>query len=84
MLPSPTNNKEINTTINEILKLLISNGTDAILPVFRSLMNEAMKIERNQMVGQIPTKEQKIAKGMLMDLRIKQSILEWEKLHSIS
>ena len=54
MLPSPTNNKEINTTINEVLKLLISNGTDTILPVFRSLMNEAMKIERNQMVGANP------------------------------
>ena len=54
MLPSPTNNKEINTTINKVLKLLISNGTDVILPVFRSLMNEVMKIERNQMVGANP------------------------------
>ena len=54
ILQSTTNNKEIDTTMDELLKLLISNGTDAILPVFKSLMNEAMKIERNQKLGATP------------------------------
>lgn len=54
MLPSPTGNKEEFNTIDNIVKLLISQGTDAIVPVFRTLMNEAMKIERNEAIGAEP------------------------------
>ncbi len=54
MLPSPTSNKEQFNTTDSIVKLLISQGTDAILPVFRTLMNEAMKIERNEAIGAKP------------------------------
>jgi putative transposase len=54
MLPSTTSNKRESTTMDDVLKLLISNGTDAILPVFKTLMNEAMKIERNQAIGAGP------------------------------
>ena len=46
MLPSTTSNKNEFTTTEDVLKLLISDGTSAILPVFKTLMNEAMKIER--------------------------------------
>jgi transposase-like protein len=54
MLPSTTSNKNQFNTIDNIVKLLISQGTDAILPVFRTLMNEAMKIERNEAIGANP------------------------------
>ena len=50
-LPSTTSNKKDFTTTEGILKLLISDGTNAILPIFKTLMNEAMKIERNQAIG---------------------------------
>ena len=63
MLPWPTNNKEMNTTIDEVLKLLISNGTDVMLPVFKSLINEAMKIERNQRVCADPYERTKNRQG---------------------
>jgi transposase-like protein len=54
MLPSTTSNTNETTTMESVLKLLISNGTGGILPIFKTLMNEAMKIERNQAIGAAP------------------------------
>jgi len=51
VLPSTTDNKNQSITSDEILELLISQGPSAILPLFKTLMNEAMKIERNQAIG---------------------------------
>lgn len=39
--------KQNTTTIDEVYELLINNGNDAMLEVFKKLMNEAMKIERS-------------------------------------
>ncbi len=57
MLPmtTPATGSELEaTTMNEIMKLLISQGTGGILPIFKSLMNQAMKIERNNAIGADP------------------------------
>lgn len=54
MTSSTTDNTNELTTMNNVLELLISQGTDAILPVFKTLMNEAMKIERTQVIGAAP------------------------------
>ena len=55
MLPSTTtSNTEKLTSMDDVLKLLISEGTSAVLPVFKTLMNEAMKIERNNAIGAGP------------------------------
>jgi transposase-like protein len=57
MLPmiTPAIGSELETTtMNEIMKLLISQGTGGILPVFKSLMNQAMKIERSNAIGAAP------------------------------
>lgn len=43
-----------NTSMEGLMELLISQGTEAILPVFQRLMNTAMKIERNQAIGADP------------------------------
>jgi transposase-like protein len=63
MLPSITSNTNETTTMDDVLKLLISNGTEAILPVFKTLMNEAMKIERNQAIGAAPYERTSERKG---------------------
>ncbi len=47
-LPRTTSSNIDNIRIEEIINLLISDGTDAILPVFRIFMNEAMKLERSE------------------------------------
>jgi len=63
MLPSIVDNKKKLTTMESVLELLISQGTDAILPVFRTLMNEAMKIERNKAIGADPYERNQDRKG---------------------
>lgn len=54
MLPSTTSNEVNLIPQEEILKLLMEKGTDAILPVFKTLMNQAMKIERSQALSARP------------------------------
>ena len=63
MLPSTTSNMTEDNKMDNIVKLLISQGTDAILPVFRTLMNEAMKVERNQALGASPYERNSERKG---------------------
>ncbi len=45
LLKTMDNQLELNTK-EELLKMLITEGTNGILPLFKSLMNEAMKHER--------------------------------------
>jgi transposase-like protein len=63
MLPSTTSNRSNFTTTEDVLKLLISDGPNAILPVFKTLMNEAMKIERNEAIGAGPYERSDDRKG---------------------
>ena len=54
MLPSAMNNNKKLNTLKEVMELMIDNGTDSFLPIFKNLMNEAMKIERNQAIKATP------------------------------
>ena len=62
-LSLPTGNLCESTTMEGVLKLLISRGTEAILPMFKTLMNEAMKIERNQAIGADPYERNEARQG---------------------
>ena len=53
-LPTATSSGICNNRFDEIYNLLISQGTDAILPAFKVLMNEAMKIERSEALNAAP------------------------------
>jgi len=53
-LPTATSSETNNNRIDEIYNLIMSQGTDAILPAFRILMNEAMKTERSEALNAAP------------------------------
>ncbi len=46
-----TSTKGNDTLMPELLKLVTSNGTDSMREVFQKLLNEAMKVERAEVLG---------------------------------
>ena len=50
-------------TIETVMELLIENGFDGFADVMRILLNEAMKIERDQALGAGPYERSQARKG---------------------
>jgi transposase-like protein len=53
-LPVTTSSNSEITSIEDIFNLFMTQGVDAILPVFRTLMNETMKLERSESLKASP------------------------------